>query len=507
MVKKAFLLFLLLPLWVFLRGIYRDRIGAFGCFDDCFNYMGGYFLLAGKRLYADIFFNHQPLPAYLSALIQWITKPDGIYLLIHQHRMFVVYFSMIADMLLVLRFGLVGFGFAVLYETTKGYVFGERFLAEAMIVYLLVYLLGLIGEVWQKKKLWTGELLVAAVLTWFVVFSREPYVPLGVAMFGYLLWKQWKRRVAKISLALIVGASVTTIGLHSLPDYFFNLVTVNVSRPAQEGGNIWNILFYPVLLFFGGGWNVFRTVEVTLTILFWVLIALKVLNKNVRWEQIILLFILLTLANVRAVAPGEIYYAAFHHIVWYGLFITSVLLLIGDAWEGRRRLIGALSTMSFIVLTVWATATPASYLHEKVDRHAEFTTNFSQVFTIGGIVQTLSLPQDTLFLDGWDDLIYWHAKLYSPYKYAWYTSSMPQFPVYRIARDAMFADSPPDFYYGQCSRENIFDASALGPHVDDYVRLVTGKYPTCVFVHRLKLPEISDAQWQTAKEIFDIQRP
>ena len=262
-----------------------------------------------------------------------------------------------------------------------------------------------------------------------------------------------------------------------------------------------------MLLFFGGGWNVFRTVEVTLAILFWVLVVFKTLNKNVRWEQIVLLFILLTLANVRAVSPGEIYYEAFHHAVWYGLFITSVLLLIGDAWESRRHLIGALSAISFVVLTTLIMVTPASYLHEKVDRHAEFTTNFSQIFTIGGIVQTLSMPQDTLFLDGWDDLIYWHAKRYSPYNYAWYTSSMPQFAVYRIAREAMFTNTPPDFYYGQCSTENIFDPSALGPHVDDYVRLVTSKYPTCVFIHRLKLPEISDTQWQTAKEIFDIQRP
>src|SRR3989344_780100 len=144
MVKKAFLLFLLLPLWVFLRGIYRDRIGAFGCFDDCFNYMAGHFLLAGKRLYTDIFFNHQPLPAYISAIIQWVSKPEGIYLLIHQHRMFLVYFSIFMNVLLVLRFGLVVFGFSVLYETTKGYVFGERFLAEALIVYPLVYLLGLL---------------------------------------------------------------------------------------------------------------------------------------------------------------------------------------------------------------------------------------------------------------------------------------------------------------------------------------------------------------------------
>lgn len=499
---RIFLVFLLIPLWVFLRTVYRDRIGAFGCFDDCFNYMGGYFLLAGKRLYADIFFNHQPFPAYISAAIQYLTKPEGIYLLIHQHRMFLIYFSMIADMLLVLRFGLVGFGFALLYETTKGYVFGERFLAEAIIVYPLVYLLGLIGEMWRKKNIFGGEVLLAGMLTWFVVFSREPYVPLALTLFGYLLWKHKGNKEKKVSLSVFLLLSGVTIVIHSFPDYFFNLITVNASRPGTEG-NIWLTIFYPLMVFFGGQWNLFRWIEVGLAGIFWLLVASLIPVKKTR-VRIIVLLIILTLANIRSVAPGEIYYAAFHHIVWYGLFIMAVIGLIREIWERRGYVVAGVSTIAFLGVTIWAFVSPQSYIHEKVDRHAEFTTNFSQIFTIGGIIKTLSTPADTLFLDGWDDLIYWQAKLPSPYRYVWYTSSMYQFARYQEARGDMFLHNPPTFFYGKCV-EDVFNPASL-PRANEYARLTTSKAPTCVFVLRSKIPEISDTQWAAAREIFDIQK-
>ncbi|MBI2404844.1 hypothetical protein HYV22_01540 [Candidatus Gottesmanbacteria bacterium] len=489
---RIFLIFLLIPFWIFLRHVYRDRIPAFGCFDDCFNYMGGYFLLAGKRLFSEIFFNHQPLPAYMSAAIQFFGKPDGIYLLIHQHRMFIIYFSFIADALLVFRFGLVGLGFAVLFESTKGFLFGEHFLAESMIVYPLVYLLGMIGEIWRRRNISAIELVVVAIFTWFVVFSREPYIPLALAMFGYLLWKhKWNR----ISLSIFLLMSAVSIGLHSISDYFFNIITVNVSRPGSEG-NIWQIIFYPVLIFFGGTWNMFRIVEVSLALVFWTLVGVIIKKKPL---QIAILFIFLSLANVRPTSPGEIYYAAFHHLQWYGLFIMSVLLLLAFA---RGPLAKGVS-IAFFGITAWALLNPQSYLYEKVDRQVEFMTNFDRIFVIGGMVNILSIPQDTLFLDGWDDLIYFQAQRHSPYKYSWYTSSMGQFERFAKAREEMFAINPPTFYYGKC----VKDVVEPFPKMNDYVRLTTSKAPTCVFVHKSKIFGVSDVQWTFAKERFDMQKP
>src|SRR5260221_6510528 len=100
---KIILLGLLTIFFVFLYKIYIPRIAAFGCLDDCFNYGAGFFLTKGKHLYSDIFFNHQPFAAYISASIQTITKPENIYALLLRHRQFILLFAFLCDALLILR--------------------------------------------------------------------------------------------------------------------------------------------------------------------------------------------------------------------------------------------------------------------------------------------------------------------------------------------------------------------------------------------------------------------
>lgn len=68
----------------------------------------------------------------------------------------------------------------------------------------------------------------------------------------------------------------------------------------------------------------------------------------------------------------------------------------------------------------------------------------------GTIMRDLSDKKSTLFLDDYDDLVYFEAKLAPAYKYSWYTSFGNRIPRYVDARDEMFLKYPPDFYYGDC---------------------------------------------------------
>ncbi len=106
-----------------------QRTVSFGCFDDCFNFVGAYFMLKGKILYSQAFYNHQPLAAYISYLIQFFSHPKTIYQLILDHRIFVFLFSVLFDLLLIKRFKQTGIFFVIFYELTKYYLFGKRFLA------------------------------------------------------------------------------------------------------------------------------------------------------------------------------------------------------------------------------------------------------------------------------------------------------------------------------------------------------------------------------------------
>jgi len=475
--------------------------------------MGGYFLLHGKKMFSEIFFNHMPSMAYISALIQHLTKPDSIYMLIYQHRMFMIYLSIIADIFLTLRFGVVGFGFAILFESTKGFIFGDRFLAEPIIVYPVVYLWGLVWEFLQKKRVSPFEVFLATIFTWFVVFTREPYIPLVLMLFAVMLWFMRKTVWiwwSGILLFLMSLASVTYFGIN---DFMFNVFTVNehnitieATQVAAQSGGTWSVFLYPLQVFYEGNWNLFREVEaglMALLILFGILVLVK--SKNI--SGVIIALAVLTLANIRTIIPGSLYYGTFHHIEWYALVIFTVLSLLVKVWQYRNvRWISLIGGAVFLGLSVYALVSPASYLHEQVDRQTEFTTNYNQYYVVGETVRLLSNPADTLFLDGQDDLIYWQAGRYSDYPYSWYTSLMPYFTVYTKARDEMLKKDPPVFFYGRCwGKSNEF--TTMPPQLAYlYVRLDHDNAPSCLYIKNNKIPHITTDQWKSIEQ-FNYSLP
>lgn len=492
---------LLIPLWIVLRSVYRDRLGAFGCFDDCFNIAGGYFIGLGKRLYSDFFFNHQPIPAYISWAIQTIYQPQSIYELIYRHRMALIYFFMIADALLVLRFGFAGFAFAMLYETTKGYLFGERFLAESMIVYPMVYLWGIIMSLTNRQKLHWVELILTAGAAWFIVFSREPYVPLGLLLFGIVVWKAGRgRNVALILFGLLAAG---TILFHTPSDYWWNVVVANAQSVAGAeiqannlaGVGILSIFTYPVSVFWGGIWNHFRMIEAGVSAL--LLGFLGWLAYRRQWIMVAMMVIVLGLGNIRQVTPGTLYYGAFHHLVWYGLAIGMLVFFL------KRNL---LAWLAYSVILLFAVVSVQSYLHEKVDRAAEFGIGYSHYSTQGEIIRRLSSPKHTMFVEEWDELIYWQAKRPSAFRYIWWSSTLALIPKYRDAKAAMWENSPPDFYVGLCGREDGTKTSLPEIVADQYLRLTQNGKPACLFIRQEIARTIPAERWNSAKD-FSVDTP
>lgn len=492
---------LLIPLWIVLRSVYRDRLGAFGCFDDCFNIAGGYFIGLGKRLYSDFFFNHQPIPAYISWAIQTIYQPQSIYELIYRHRMTLIYFFMIADALLVLRFGFAGFAFAMLYETTKGYLFGERFLAESMIVYPMVYLWGIIMSLTNRQKLHWVESILTAGAAWFIVFSREPYVPLGLFLFGVYLWCAGKSR--NIALILFVLLSLGTIMFHSPADYWWNVVVANAQSVAGAeiraqnlaGVGILSIFTYPFSVFWGGSWNHFRMIEAGVSVLLVGLLGW--LGYRRQWRVLAVTIIALGLGNIRQVTPGTLYYGAFHHLVWYGLAIAVLVFFL------KRKPLGWLF---YSVILLFAVVSPQSYLRETVDRAAEFGIGYSHYSTQGEIIRRLSSPKHTMFVEEWDELIYWQAKRPSAFRYMWWSSTLAPIAKYRDAKAAMWENSPPDFYVGLCGREDEKKTSLPAIVADQYLRLTQNGKPSCLFIRQEVARTITGDQWNTAKD-FSVDTP
>ena len=496
-------LILLIPIFFLLYKIYIPRVNAFGCSDDCNNFVSGYFVLSGKQLFSQIFSNHQPLGTYMSTLIQYFTSPQNIYELVLRHRQFILLFSFFFNALLVLRFGAKVLLFTIIFEFSKFYLFGDRFLMENVIVYPLIYMIGIVIYKIKGQKLYLLDYIFAAVFCWFTIFAREPYIPLVLFIyFVFILGKHISKDI-KISVAVLIVLSLITIFAHDIKEYFFDVVTTNLQANITPdlgvnglpGPRIMQIFFYPIYILFYGKSDIFKNLLLGIDIVF--LIYLIKLIKDKSYKVIAFILIALGLANIRVVPPGITFYYAFHMLDWFGIFIFITVIIMFESF--RNKLLFFLPLAILFVTFLSFISSPNYFAWEKVDQQTEFITNYGTLLQEGQVIKILSKPTDSLFLDGSDDLIYWQAKRYSHYPYAWYTSLMPDFSKFRDARMQMFKSDPPDFYreYGSCPKKTVSaDLSLPSFLINDYVRLETDGKPSCIFVNKKKLKQITPVQWK-----------
>lgn len=469
------------------------HLGAFGCFDDCSSYMAGYFLLQGKRLYSQIFFNHQPLTAYMSFLLQHFLHPNTIYALVLNHRIFVMLFGLVMDLILLLRFRFRIIGCIIFFESTKFYFFGDRYLAESILVYPLLYLFGLFWFSFTKQKLYRSDYLLAGIFAWFCLFLREPYILVIALLYGFFLLQK-RNRWAVYSLFIFFSLSVLTLATLPLPDYFFNVVTVNSQAGLVQNdvslGNVVMAFLYPVSFFFGGVWNIVRVVIIGIDCIF-LYLSFRFLLLKCQKVPILASFFLLGFANLRLVSPGTLYYQAFHILVWYGLFLCATFFLLAEVYRLQKYKETKVLVFFSIVLFLVLFLSPRYYIHESVNRNVEFTTNYGNYAAYADILTLLKTPSDRLFLDGRDDLIYWASGMYSNYQYSWYTSVMPDFPIYQNARRQMFKKSPPSFYYSNCVKSIPYRDSLPNDKKNMYLEFYFTSKPTCLFVSKKKAHSIT----------------
>jgi hypothetical protein len=506
LLTKIICLILLVPFYYLIYKIYIPGMNAFGCFDDCFNIVPGYFIGQGKVLYQEIFFNHQLIMPYLSYLIQVIFKPQAIYELILRHRQFMFLTGYVFSSMLVIRFGIIGFIFAIYYELTKYYIFGERFLAEGIIVYPLVYVFGLGWLKLTGKTLKLIDYLTGTVFIWFVIFMREPFSIIALLLFANLLYGKLNVKFKIYSLILFL---ILTLGLFlyiPFHDFFFNVVTVNqltVFADESKASNIFGsgiiqAFIYPFMIISPQGyWNLFRFILIGLTVTFFVSLIHYLYAVRI-WKIGLYIFLVLGLANLRFGLPGITFYSAFHLIPWYGLYIFSTLLLIKDVTQ-EKLVFKILYSLGIFAILIFFIISPQSYLHEKKYPQEEFVTNYGSVMAVGEVIKVLSKPTDTLFLDGADDLIYWQSGLNSDYPYSWYTSVMPHIKKYANARTIMFGKNPPTFYYRFCSKNPVPYMFLPDTIQIDYQVINADGKPSCLYVRKDKIPEIKVSQWEKAK--------
>ncbi|MEX2012930.1 MAG: hypothetical protein WD967_00830 [Candidatus Levyibacteriota bacterium] len=482
MLRKLLTIFILVLAYFILYRIYMARVSAFGCFDDCFNIAAGYFINEGKTLYSDIFFNHQMLMPHISAYIQHL-NPINVYELVLRHRQFVLLFGFLFNLLLFLRFGSPMIPFVITYEFTKFYLFGDRFLAEGLVVYPLVYLSSLAFHKVLKKRIFPIDYFLASVFAWFVIFMREPFVLLAVFLLLFVYYGKFQK-LKVLSFAIFIVLSSTTLLLAPLNEYFQNVVVMNsiIFKGDLQLLSLLKSFLYPFQVVLSNEKNPFMLILIPISLAF-ILYAFN-LVKDRKYALFIAMFVILGLANFRNTEPGKIFHESFHILPWYGLIVAFTFLLIFNF--AKKYFAAALVILTSLFLLY----IPRSFLVEKINSHEEFITNYGHILETGNVFSILKEEGDTYFADGFDELTHWQVDLPSPYKYSWYTSFMPRFETYSTARLEMFRDSPPVFYYGSCPEDKNAERLIPDEYKNQYRNITREEKPTCLYVRGDKtIPE------------------
>jgi hypothetical protein len=503
----------LLSYYIFILQLFYKQLPDLSFVDAFNNYIGGYFMLKGKTLYSQIFFNHQMLMAYISYLIQKVTNPTSLTRLVSYHRLFVLLYSTTADLLLIWRFRYIGFGFVLLYELSDFYLFGNFFLGEAILVYPLIYLFGLAWEKVYKLRYSKKELVLSAIVVWFIIFLRETMIPVALFLYTIFLWSKKPTKYHIISVLIFIVLTSIILLTVPLKDYYFQLVKTNfinnipneAARNNLLGVGILSVFFYPITLLIGPGtWNFFRIDlagldSIFLVLFFFVTVKLK------QHKRSLMIFIALALAAIRFVPPGTIFYGAFHLLPFFALLIFSVFLMVAEVYKISQLrqtvnilLLMILCVFGFLVVTFHWFAVSNETFQQKFDR------NYGRYYAHGMAVKILAPKNSTLFVDGWDSLIYWVADTPSSYKYSLYYPVMTNIPMFDIPKDEMFHKTPPDFYYTDCEHNAINLPQFVQKR---YVRLLHNNTPGCLFVTKKILSKVTQQKVKELKKLgFQIPK-
>lgn len=505
--KKIYLTIFLFLLCVTIIYLHYIHFSSFG-FTDAYNsYARAYFLDKGRLLYSGIFSHHHMLMVYFSFVIQKLTNPESLYQLVLYHRIIIGICSVLFSLLIAWRFKWTGLIFVVVYELSKYYLFGNLFLAESLVTYLLVYIFGIAWNKFHNKPITKLDLIFVTLFAWLIVFLREPFIPLTGFLVLYIYAEKSFIKLKGVLSAIFVVASILILSTVKWEDYFFNMFTLNFSGYIQDeisnhgigGIGLLKIFFYPIYIFISGQNNEFRLILLLLSSAF--LISLGILIIKKKYILALLIVICLGLANIRFREPGSIFYSGFHMLPWYALYIFIILLIAQQIITLKNFIWYKYFMGLFMIGTVVVSILPpSSTIYRGVNIQEEFNTNYGGFYVNGEVIKILSDADDHLFVDDWDTLIYWQSGLDSSYDYAMFFPVMTSVERFSKKREEMFKNNPPEFYYTDCN-DVTSDSYIPEYRLNDYTPLYFNNEKTCLYVLNDKLKDISQSKWEQVQAL------
>lgn len=445
------LIFFSFILFVFIGFLYQKQSLSFHFVDEEDNLVLGNYLLKGDSLYSDLFSHHQPLAYIGSAGISKVAEPNTIFLLIKRHREAVIAWSIFWAIILILRFRVVMVLTLIIYEPIKIFLLGNLFLAESLIVYPFLYILGWIFSVQQKIIKWEIFFLgLCLILSFLLLSSLWPILLL------FTLYIFGKIKKIKLGWLWLMGGMmpilILTVYFISIPDYFFNSFYINfkyyipMTSKTSFLETLFKSFFAPLVsLTLWENRNATLQVIQLLSVIF--LINLVILWKIKKYFLVFGIFLILGMTNLRYVTPGQQEYSGFHILPWFMTLILLTMITIKFVWEKYHRVWWRIFIGIFMALLFLTIFKESSILLKPIDLNKDFYVNYSKQADIGSAIKIMKTSHENLFVvpDEW--LIYYQADISHYSKMVNYYAWMSYVPEIKDPLYQKFEDNLPTFFY------------------------------------------------------------
>ncbi|MFA6073868.1 MAG: hypothetical protein WC758_07175 [Candidatus Woesearchaeota archaeon] len=459
MIKKVALIFITLFFCLFLAFFYHKQIFALRFFDEEETFAAGKYLNQEEHLYSDLITSHQPLTTIASSVLQKVSHPDNLLMLIKRHREAIIIYSVIWDIILVASAGFTGFLFVLIFETTKILLFGNLFIAESLITYPLIFL---VIFATKKIRVTYKHAFIYGILITSCLFLLAPIWPLIIYL-AYLLVKKFDLRQRWVFLLGSIAVLLVVIPFFDPLKYWEHTIINNFKYtiPATSYFGPWYMtfakgFFAPLISLTHLNGSLLLWLERGLVVGLLTYFVISFLQH--KYRPIIFTFVLLGLANLRFYTPGLDYYQGFHSLPWFSLLIyLSLSSLIKSFQKIDIKLVRILIVGELGVIILLSSLIFIKYLLPTQDKQRDFYVNYSQEESYGQVIKLLSnSPNDNLFVypDNW--LIYWSSGLNHGFRNFGYFQVLSQIPKFSKSVNDMFIKSPPTFFYCEkCSQSSF----------------------------------------------------
>lgn len=457
---------------------YSDKALSFRFVDEEDNFVFGGYLVQSEKLYDDLISNHQPLTFILSAGVQKFTNPNSIFLLLNRHRQTLIVWSAVWSLSLIYYFGIPALILVILFELTKIYLLGNLFLAESLVVYPFLFLIGMAFFI--QRRLSQAELFLFGECLGLTFFLLSPIWPAIIFAALYLIFRE-RSQLIKSLVPILLGFLIPTLAVFtysSLSGYVYYLfVNLTYTVPAYQTEplliSFLKSLFTPL-------WSFLPS---PLTPTLWVIriLLLLLLLVLIRFlKKVLPVFILLGLTNLRFVPPGTEGYAGFHILPWYAAFIFVCLMFLR---------INRINLLSLVLLILWTLSFARTGLFLKADKQQDYFINYSTFEDLGRAIKIMKGSGDTLLVSPNAWLIYWNSDIdHLPQLYGDYTWMVGFPPLHNKVLQA-FDKNPPTFFY--CENCPGLD---LGKYLLKYAEVNKNKGSTMLYVLKSKVRTLSSQQ-------------